>query len=172
MFVSPGSPAQPPPGEAVRPGDRPEEQGSNAALVFQQSGELIRDWPGIVGAVRSSRPVLASHLDHARPLALDEQELTLGFHRGDLHWQSVTDERESLERLLGETLGRPIRLKVIELDGGDSAGVSTLAETLDRADREAREARLREGREHPAIRLACELLGAEVEDVRDLGEQA
>ena len=49
------------------------------------------------------------------------------------------------------------------------AGVVSLAESMDRADREAQAARLKLGREHPAILEAVRILGAEIEEVRDLG---
>lgn len=163
VFVSP----------AVQGGSFPpatHEKGTVPA--FEPSNELLSEWPRIVDTVRGKRRMLASHLEHARPLALDETELALGFLKGDLHGRSISEEREPLEQLLSAALGRALRVKIVELDDGAATQVATLAESLDRADREARDARLRTGREHPAIQLVCSMLGAEVEDVRDLGGEA
>jgi DNA polymerase-3 subunit gamma/tau len=130
---------------------------------------LMARWPSIVEGVRATRRVLASFLDHARPMSLAEGELTLGFTRGDIYAEKVKAERSTLEATFREVLQAPVRLKILELQAGEGASISSVAETNDRAEREAREARLKTGREHPAIQRAVAVLGAEIEDVRDLG---
>jgi hypothetical protein len=47
----------------------------------------------------------------------------------------------------------------------------TLAGQKEQARARSQAARLSLGREHPAVRAAVEVLGGEIEDVRDLGEE-
>jgi hypothetical protein len=57
----------------------------------------------------------------------------------------------------------------VELVAGRDPVVASLAESNERAEREQKAARLRDGREHEMIKRAAAILGAEIEDVRDLG---
>jgi hypothetical protein len=51
------------------------------------------------------------------------------------------------------------------------APVQSLAEQKREARSQAASARLAQGREHPNVKAAVALLGGEIEDVRDLGEE-
>lgn len=143
--------------------------GAVAGLAPGAPAELVGRWPSLVEGVRGRRRALGSLLEHARPLALEQGELTLGFARGDFHAQGLADEKGAIAALLTELMGSPIRLHLVELSAEQSSQVASLAESLERAERDARDARLKQGREHPAIVQAAALLGAEIEDVRDLG---
>lgn len=140
--------------------------------VRELSGELHSDWPILVDQVRALRPRMASHLEHARPLELSASELVVGFEGHELHGEAVLEHKEELESLFAERLGRPIHFTVRKLDSEAAAQVETLAQNIERADQEAKAARLRLGREHEAVLLACSILDAKVEDVRDLGGEA
>src|SRR5207248_27583 len=48
---------------------------------------------------------------------------------------------------------------------------ASLHDEKERARKEQKVQRLQAGRDHPAVRAAVELLGGEIEDVRDLGEE-
>ena len=113
--------------------------------------------------------MLGSFLEHARPLSLSGGELALGFQKGEVYGQRVTTDRATVESILAELLSAPTRLRVVELQAGEAAAVASLAESNDKAAREAREQRLRVGREHAAVQRAVQLLGAEIEEVKDLG---
>jgi hypothetical protein len=133
---------------------------------------LAERWPSWVDGVRGRRRALASLLEHARPLTFTAGQLTLGFVRGDFHARSLGESLAAAEALLSEVAGEPVRVKVLELEAGAAQQVSSMAESADRAEREAREARLKAGREHPEIVAIVELLGGEVEEVRDLAGSA
>ena len=130
-------------------------------------GALMERWPAIVESVRGRKKLLAAALEHAKPLALSNGEISLGFTKGIFH-QQITSERQSLEALLSEILQTPTRLKIVEQEPSEG-GVASLAENNDRAYREAKDARLKQGREHPAVQRAISILGAEIELVNDLG---
>ncbi len=131
--------------------------------------ELMQRWGGLVEALKLKRRAVGSVLEHARPVALEGRTLTLGFTKGDFHAQQAVESRKAIEGLLSEEFGSAIELRITELSVADSTGVRSLAEEQEHANREARAARLKAGREHPAIVEAAQILGAEIEDVRDLG---
>ena len=156
----------PPPTEST-PAPRPAE--SAPAVRFAVDASLNERWPGLVDGIRGRKRLLGLALGHARPLALTEGELSLGFPKGGHAAQQVTEEKAALEAIVGELLKSPTRVRIVELQAGEGAEIASLAETSDRVEREARDARLRAGRENPAVLRAASLLGAEIEDVRDLG---
>lgn len=133
---------------------------------------LVARWPSLVEGVRERRRPLASFLEHARPLGLTETELTLGFTRGSNYAQRINEDQKTVEGLLAEVLGHPIRLKLAEVNEREAHAVPTLAESRERAERAAQAGRLQEGREHTSVLLALKVLGAEIEDVKDLGGDA
>jgi DNA polymerase-3 subunit gamma/tau len=130
---------------------------------------LMEQWPRLVEGIRARKKMLGTFLEHARPLSLTSGELSLGFQKGDVFAQSVTTDRQTLEGLLGELLQTPTKVRIVELQSGEGAAVASLAESNDKAAKEARDARLRAGREHPAVLRAVQMLGAEIEEVKDLG---
>jgi len=97
--------------------------------------------------------------------------LSLGFLKGvdDYALKSVTEELHPLQALLSDLLGTTTTVKIVELTMGENPVIASIAETKDRAEREAKAARLKQGREHETIKQAAAILGAEIEDVRDLG---
>jgi hypothetical protein len=49
--------------------------------------------------------------------------------------------------------------------------MASVAEQRERARIAASEQRTQQGREHPGVKAALEVLGGEIEDVKDLGEE-
>jgi len=84
-----------------------------------------------------------------------------------MHAVTVGEEKAALEDLLSAQMREPVRVRIVE--GADASAPASVAQERERAAREGREARLRQGREHPAVQRAASVLGAEIEDVRDLG---
>lgn len=165
-FAAPEPPPPPPPAPAP-----PEPEPASPALPSRQvlPDERHARWRAVVDAVGERKRLLGSCLEHARLLTWDEGHLSLGFERGDIYLQNVTSDRPLLEELLTQALGGPVRLELVELAPDATGMVATLAEAQDQAEREARAERLRLGREHPAVMAAARLLGADIEDVKDLG---
>lgn len=165
--ASAASPFSPPPDRSPPP--RPVPDAGKPLSPEEGVSDLAQRWPALVGTVRGRKPRLGSVLEHARPLSSREGELRLGFLRGDLYAGQVAEEQSQIEAILGEALGHPVRIQLVELSAEEGAKVASLSESLDQADQAARAERLKEGREHPAVLRAVTLLGAEIEDVRDLG---
>jgi hypothetical protein len=132
---------------------------------------IAAQWLTIVEGVRAQKKMLGSMLEQARPLSLADGTLSLGFVKGqdDYALKNITEETQTLQTLFSELLNVPTKLRVVELVAGRDPVVASLAESNERAEREQKAARLRDGREHEMIKRAAAILGAEIEDVRDLG---
>ena len=61
--------------------------------------------------------------------------------------------------------------RVLQGDEQDSPADDSVAEQKQKQRAVASESRIALAREHPAVRAAVEVLGGEIEDVRDLGEE-
>jgi hypothetical protein len=146
---------------------------------------LEQRWRMLVEAVRAARkPSLAAVLEHAMPISIAPSLVVIGLRKGDGRAGMITDKenRQTLEVAFERVLGRRPEVKVGEAPPemsvgangagqGDAAPGVTLAEQKERARSRSSAARLALGREHPTVRSVVELLGGEIEDVRDLGEE-
>jgi DNA polymerase-3 subunit gamma/tau len=132
---------------------------------------IAAHWATLVEAVRAQKKMLGSMLEQARALSLIDGTLSLGFIRGqdDYAQKNIAEDLQTLQSLIAEARGAPTTLKLVELVAGREPIVSSMAESNERAEREQKATRLREGREHEVIKRAAAILGAEIEDVRDLG---
>lgn len=140
-----------------------------AVVEVAVDSALKQRWPSAVAQVKVTKPLLGSFLEHALPLSLADGVLRLGFARGSSYARSIDEDRQTLAALLSTEFGSTVRVEVVEVAQTTGMGVATLADEHDRAQQQAREARLTMGREHPSIGRAVAMLGAEIEDVRDLG---
>src|SRR3984893_18184884 len=144
---------------------------------------LERRWLLLVESVRAARKAaLAAVLEHAVPVSIDPAAVVIGLRKGDGRAGILTD-RESLavlEQAFERVLGARPSVRVVEtanapppLSGAPDVApaAGTLAGQKEQARARAQAARLSLGREHPAVRAAVEVLGGEIEDVRDLGEE-
>jgi hypothetical protein len=116
------------------------------------------------------------------PVSIDPTAVVIGLRKGDGRAGILTD-RESLailEQAFERVLGARPSVRVVEtanapppLSGAPepAPAAGTLAGQKEQARARAQAARLSLGREHPAVRVAVEVLGGEIEDVRDLGEE-
>jgi len=147
---------------------------------------LEQRWRMLVEAVRAARkPSLAAVLEHAVPISIAPSLVVIGLRKGDGRAGMITDKenRQTLEAAFERVLGRRPEVKIAEAppdapassrDGagqGEAPAGGTLAEQKERARSRSSAARLALGREHPTVRSVVELLGGEIEDVRDLGEE-
>lgn len=141
------------------------------AATASESDFLSR-WTAAVAFVRTSRPMLGSCLEHALPLGLSNRTLRIGFVTRSAFERTVADNKQSIEALLSEALAETIRLELETVADGAVQGVETIAGAQDKVANDARASRLKVGWEHPSILHAASLLGANIEDVRDLGDES
>jgi len=163
------APPPPPPAAPPDPGPAPEVAGKKAsAPAATPRGDS--SWPGLVEFVRTRRrPVIASILEQASPLAIDLPLLHLGLPKGSFALGQLEDRDyfDALTQLAGEYFGVEVRIKVSTVEAGGQAPPSLAAE---RAARESdRTRRLKEDAlAHPMVKAAEEIFGARVEEVRPI----
>jgi DNA polymerase III subunit gamma/tau len=128
-------------------------------------------WPALISAVKAARKMSqAAALEKGVPLRIVPGTVAVGFRSpNDALALEDAESRRGVEAAFAGVLGSAVKL-VIEKLPAESA-VESLAEEKERAKGERKGRRLQQGREHPAVRAAVEVLGGEIEDVRDLGEE-
>ena len=133
-----------------------------------ESAPLQSRWKQLIEAVKAARkPAAASALEHGSPLKIDPSGVQLAFRRGDARAAIVAEVKADIEAVFERALGYRAPLQLVEQEPEGA----TVAEEKQKQRSAAQSGRLTLGREHPAVRSAVELLGGEIEDVRDLGEE-
>jgi len=130
--------------------------------------DLSSSWRLLIDSVRTARkPRLAMALENAVPLVISRDSVRIAFKRGHVMAPDA-EERAVIEAAFEKALGYKAPLQIVEQDAPAEA---TVAEQKQRERADAQSSRLALAREHPAVRAAVEVLGGEIEDVRDLGEE-
>jgi DNA polymerase-3 subunit gamma/tau len=125
----------------------------------------------LIEAVKAARkPGAASALEHATPQKIDQTGVRIAFRKGDGRAVILADKdvRLSCEMAFEKILG--FRAPLIVSEEETQAGES-VAEQKQKQRAAASSSRIALAKEHPAVRAAVDLLGGEIEDVRDLGEE-
>jgi hypothetical protein len=131
--------------------------------------DLNGRWRQLLDAVRAARkPGVAAALEHAVPVKIDRSGVQIAFRKGSGQAAIVQEGRAAVEGTFEKALGYRAPLQIVEQD---ASADDSLAEQKQKQRMAASEGRLALAREHPAVRAAVEVLGGEIEDVRDLGEE-
>ena len=129
--------------------------------------DLPDRWRLLLESVRAARKAgAAAALEHAVPLRIDRAGVQIAFRKGAGQAAIVQEARGAIESAFEKALGFRAPLQIVEQDAPADASV---AEQKQRAA--ASEGRIALARQHPAVRAAVEVLGGEIEEVRDLGEE-
>ena len=123
-------------------------------------------WRAILDRVRAVRPALASVLEHAAPIEVRAERVLLGYAPGDFLGMQVAEEDAALllQREVRAHFGASTK---VELDLSMRTAVVASVATLDDAQRkeDLKKARA-EVENHPLVRSAIAILGAELREVR------
>jgi len=143
---------------------------ARTAVAEPKSSEEDR-WRALISAVKAARKMSqAAALEKGVPLRIVPGTVAVGFRSpSDALALEDADSRRAVEAAFAGVLGSAVKLVVEKLPAESAA--TSLAEEKERAKGERKGLRLQQGREHPAVRAAVEVLGGEIEDVRDLGEE-
>src|SRR5713226_3164518 len=127
-------------------------------------------WRALVDAVRAARKMgAATALERAVPLRIENGTVAVGFrNQNDALPLEDRETRAAVEAAFARALGTKAALRI---EQAREAPQASLHDEKERARKERKVQRLQAGREHPAVRAAVEVLGGEIEDVRDLGEE-
>jgi hypothetical protein len=160
-----------PEGAPLRAEPKPEAAPVRPEVVEAVPVDLKTRFRQLIESVKAARkPVAASALEHATPQKIDKTGVRIAFRKGDGRVLMLTDKeaKSACEAAFEKVLGYRAPLIVIEEDvqGGES-----VAEQKQQQRAAASSSRIALAKEHPAVRAAVEVLGGEIEDVRDLGEE-
>jgi DNA polymerase III subunit gamma/tau len=180
--AKPAEPRKPPPGWGARvlapdaaplraaptppPAADPEPEAEPAA---ERPLDLKARWRLLLDSVRAARkPGAAAALEHAIPMKIDRSAVQVAFRKGSGQAAIVQEARAAVEGAFEKALGFRAPLQIVEQD---APADDSVAEQKQKQRAAASEGRIALAREHPAVRAAVEVLGGEIEDVRDLGEE-
>ena len=131
---------------------------------------LAARWRRLIESVRAARKAgAAAALEHAVPLRIDKTAIQIAFRKGSAHATIVQESRAAVEAAFEKALGFKAPLQLVEQDAPAADG--SVAEQKQKQRVAASSSRVALAREHPAVRAALQVLGGEIEDVRDLGEE-
>jgi DNA polymerase-3 subunit gamma/tau len=162
---------EPKPERKPEPKPEPEREPEPDPEPERRPLDLNSRWRLLIDSVKAARkPAAASALEHAVPLKIDRSAVQVGFRKGDGRAVILADKetRAAVEAAFENALGFRAPLQIVEQDAPTDGSV---AEQRQKQSAAAQSGRLAAAREHPAVRSAVELLGGEIEDVRDLGEE-
>src|SRR5260370_35825527 len=114
--------------------------------------------------------MLATVRENVDPLYISREAVRIALKKGEVMLPQVgdADARAAIEAAFEKALGFRAPLQMVEQEAPAEPSV---AEQKQKLRAEAQSIRIAVAREHPAVRAAVEVLGGEIEDVRDLGEE-
>lgn len=125
------------------------------------------DWNMFQEAVSSEYPNIAPFLEMGRFLGLEGNQVLIGFAKQATVGRAMLEKPDNIQALarLGERLvGRPLRVRIIELTETDDRG-PTMRELRAAKEAEERMILFQRARAHPLIKQALELFGGELTEV-------
>jgi DNA polymerase-3 subunit gamma/tau len=140
--------------------------GSTSWSDPSQRSPSLEAWRAVLARIRAERAPLASILEHASPIAVSAERVVLGYEPGSFLAAQATDAShvELLTRHVREYFGT-VTPVAFDLTASPKANPSVAS-----IDIEERKVRLEQARravaEHPLVKAAIEILGAELKDVR------
>lgn len=126
----------------------------------------LEAWRAVLGKIRAERVPLASILEHASPIAFSTERVVLGYEPQSFLAAQATDAGnvEVLTRHVREYFGTATAV-AFDLTASPKANPSIYL-----LDAEEKKLRVEQARravaEHPLVRAAIDILGAELKDVR------
>lgn len=165
-------PSAPPARQAAPPPDREPERTPKKPLAPAPQEVEDKGWPGLVDAVKRSRPRIGSLLEHGRLLSLSLPHLEIGF-TGSFHLDQMRDPetQERFEQLAGDYFGQPVKLKVSAVDPGQSKAPPSLLETRTAKASDSKRQLRDKALSDPMVRVALEIFGGEVKEVRPVAKE-
>ena len=125
----PPAEADPPAGgDGDSPGEKPSAEPDTPSPATGPAGDLdldqiVNTWPAVLDKLRETSPALAATFDGARPVALDEEGLQVGFP-AELTFNKkkaeTPEKRELMADAIEDVLGERLRPTYVLLDGEEA----------------------------------------------------
>jgi DNA polymerase-3 subunit gamma/tau len=129
---------------------------------------LQLNWEQVVEHVSSRHPNVGVFLEMGTLLGIEGNQLTIGYPSNASVARGMMekpDNQRLLADLCAELAGRAVRLKIVELAGGQTAALSP-AQTRAAKARSQKDALLEQTRAHPLVKQARDVFGSDLVDVR------
>jgi DNA polymerase III subunit gamma/tau len=161
-------PAAPP----TVPRQSPEKPETQAFPAQDNSGDTALDWEGLVTFVKGKKPMLASFLEHGRPLRVSAMILEIGFTAGSFQLSSLQDAAAmaELQGLARSYFQAQTNIKLVSLTEEMGVAPPTLSEKKSLEEAGRQRLILQEAQNHPLVAAALAIFGGEigeVDEVRD-----
>ena len=155
------SEAAPAAGPATAPVERAEASREHAAEEKWSAGG---DWPDFVAFVKEKKRMLASLLEHGRPLKISAGTLEIAFPPGSFGLESLKqpDIRSDLKSCADSFFGRDTEIKIIPLAGDSGSAPLSLAEKKRLESAEKLTKMRNDAAAHPAVMAALDVFGGEL----------
>ena len=124
-------------------------------------------WEEFVERAKKTRPQVASILEHARPIVFRAGAIELGFEAGSVYLEILKERQSLVEDLAAAFFGSRCQLNVKTVTGSDNPS-PTVSEIRQDKEKERVAALKEKALKDSAVQMAQELLGARVQDVKEL----
>jgi DNA polymerase-3 subunit gamma/tau len=150
------SPPSPPPPDLPK---KPE------APVSTTTGS--KGWQGLVDQVKQARPMLGSVLEHGRPLSLEPPDIKVGYPAGSFMVSQLQEDdvRGDLEALAAEYFGRPVKLKVVEVEADLQDAPKSLVESRQEQETDRMRRLKDDAVNHPVLKSVQGIFGGKVRKI-------
>ncbi|MDH5740770.1 MAG: DNA polymerase III subunit gamma/tau [Nitrospira sp.] len=130
-------------------------------------------WESVQEEVNASFPNMAPFLEAGRFVGIEGGFVTIGFPKQATLARARLEKEESLlvlARLCEQQMGRPVRVRIIELNEAHPPG-PTMAQIRAAKEQEQRMVLFERAKANPTVKQALEIFGAELAEVRTLAQQ-
>ncbi len=131
------------------------------------------NWERFQEEVGQSFPNIAPFLEMGRLVGIEANVVTIGFTKQATVARGMLEKADNVQALsaLCERLsGQPVRLRVVELTEADPPG-PTMAQIRAAKEQEQKVVLFERAKAHPVVKEALEIFGAELADVRAVGNR-
>jgi DNA polymerase-3 subunit gamma/tau len=175
--AAPRRPADPLPAEPSRtvvspPSSVPPKPDEHQTAQVEGPGVQLH-WEQILELVESQHHSLAPFLTMGALVSTDNNQVTIGYPKTASIALTRMQKEEPIRvvtEICSELAGRPVRLRVIELEEGQAAGPS-MAQVRAAKEQRQKHALLERTRSHPLVREALKVFGGELVEVRQCSPQ-
>jgi DNA polymerase-3 subunit gamma/tau len=126
-------------------------------------------WDGFVTFVRSRKRLLASILEHGRPLVFNDRQVHIGFDASSFQLKQVQDQGmgADLRKLGNEYFRTEIDMKIVPLSGTSEDTPPSLAEKKSHEIASRRQRLEEQAGSHPLVAAALEIFGGEITAIEE-----
>ncbi len=131
------------------------------------------NWESVQEEVASSFPNIAPFLEAGQFLGIEGNLITIGFAKQATVARAMLEKDDNLRTLTSlceRQVGRPVRMRVVELAETEQTGL-TMAQQRSLREKEQRLVLFERARSNPAIKQTLEIFGAELAEVRTVAQK-